>query len=349
MPRARGPAVVLYGAGTVSMAHGASAGMNAMPIAAVASRSPARAAARAAELGSRPATFADVLERRVRADIAIVCTPPHRHAVDAVALLDAGYAVLVETPLCATLADADALVAAAAHHHGRLQYGEHLAHAPVVQAMVPLAGGIGPLTHVEARALQGPPPDDDPRRTPSWGGGVLFDLGLHPLSLVLLLANAAGAGMPVEVRCTLQARDEVDVRAEVRVRHASGLSARVEASWSDSAVQWDAQCASATGVVRAELLPHPQLEWNGDAVALPTSTSTSPVRQLEDYGYVGELRSFAADLARAATPVIGAPFGRLVLDVICAAYRSAGRDGAPEVLPFTGDRNRTPFELWRGA
>ena len=30
-------------------------------------------------------------------------------------------------------------------------------------------------------------------------------------------------------------------------------------------------------------------------------------------------------------------------------YRSAGRDGSPERLPFEGARDRTPLELWRGG
>jgi len=36
-------------------------------------------------------------------------------------------------------------------------------------------------------------------------------------------------------------------------------------------------------------------------------------------------------------------------EVACAAYRSAGRAGEAEPLPFRGARDRTPLELWRGA
>jgi hypothetical protein len=37
--------------------------------------------------------------------------------------------------------------------------------------------------------------------------------------------------------------------------------------------------------------------------------------------------------------------GRQVLDVICAAHWSAGRDAIEVPLPFTGPRDRTPAEL----
>jgi hypothetical protein len=37
-----------------------------------------------------------------------------------------------------------------------------------------------------------------------------------------------------------------------------------------------------------------------------------------------------------------------VLEVICAAYASAGAAGTEIRLPFDGDRALTPLELWRG-
>ena len=41
------------------------------------------------------------------ADIVVVCTPPQRHADQAVRLLDAGAAVVLEKPLCRTIDEAD--------------------------------------------------------------------------------------------------------------------------------------------------------------------------------------------------------------------------------------------------
>ena len=95
------------------------------------------------------------------------------------------------------------------------------------------------------------------------------------------------------------------------------------------------------------MLPTPQLEHNGEPVELPPTTVA--VAQIEQYGYVQQLRALADDMQRGTTPIMSASFGRLVLDVVCAAYRSAGCDGAPEALPFSGARERTPLQLWRGA
>lgn len=343
------PRVALFGAGMISRAHGAAAAFGGMELVAVASRSPERAATRAAELGARAASYDDVLSGTTGADIVVVCTPPACHAADAIGLLERGVAVLVEKPLCRTLDEADAVVAAAARHGGRLLYGENLAYAPVVQHLLARATSLGPLRHLEVRSLQGLPTwgaftSDD------WGGGALFDLGVHPLAVALLAANASGAGMPTGVRARLRggAGHASDEHAEVFLHYPTGLVARVEASWQHGPdAQWDAQLASDSGVLRAELLPEPTLEHNGDPVDLPVATV--PVTAIEDYGYLAQLRAMVTAVQRGEEPLMNAAFGRMVLDVVCAAYRSAGRDGAIESLPFTGARNRTPLELWRGA
>jgi predicted dehydrogenase len=152
------------------------------------------------------------------------------------------------------------------------------------------------------------------------------------------------------VRATLVGGDGhgSDEHAEVFLAYANGLVARVESSWKAGPESvWDAQLASGSGVLRAELMPSPLLEHNGDAVALPAVSATIPV--IETGGYLAQLLALANDVAHGETPVMSAEFGRLVLDVVCAAYRSAGRDAAVERLPFEGPRDRTPLELWRGG
>jgi myo-inositol 2-dehydrogenase/D-chiro-inositol 1-dehydrogenase len=347
--RGREPSVVLFGAGMISRAHGAAAGFSNMPIVAVASRSTARAAERAAEFDARPVGYDDIVQRRVEADIAVVCTPPQCHARDAIALLDAGYGVLLEKPLCRTLAEADDIVEASARHGGRLLYAENLAYAPVVQRLLALVPQLGRPNHIEVRSLQALP-EWGGFTTDEWGGGALFDLGVHPLSVALLVANAAGEGTPTSVRAALRGSTShgSDEHAELFVTYASGLDVRIESSWQHGpAPLWDAQVSSPTGVLRAELLPDPQLEHNGDPVPLPPVTMR--VAQIEQYGYLAQMRALASDLQHGTTPLMSASFGRLVLDVVCAAYCSAGRGGAPQALPFAGARDRTPLQLWRGA
>ena len=336
--------VALHGAGWVAMAHAAATKQLGLQLTSVASRSAERASTLAERFGATAVSYAELPGN---ADIVVVATPPQCHAADAIRMLDAGAAVVLEKPLCRTLAEADDLVAASGRHSGRLLYAENLAYAPIVQRMIALTPRVGALTHLEVRTLQGLPTWGS-FTTDEWGGGALFDLGVHPLAIALLVANAAGEGSPIAVSAELRGGEghESDEYALVSLRYRSGLIAQVESSWqAGPEAQWDAQVAGATGVVRAELLPVQSLEFNGDEVALPTTTGQIPM--LDQLGYSSQLREFVDDLAAQREPIMSAAFGRHVLQVVLAAYQSAGRRGDEVALPFTGPRDLTPLQLWR--
>ena len=337
--------VGLWGAGMISGAHGAAAACLQMPLVGVASRSAERAAAQAARLSTTPLAYADLPGD---ADVVVVSTPPQMHAGDTLRLLAAGAAVVVEKPLCTTLADADSLVTAAAEHDQRVLYAENLAYAPVVAKLIAMVGGLGPLTHMEIRTMQALPTWGD-FTSDEWGGGALFDLGVHPLALAVLASGAAGAGPVVSVSASLIGGEghNSDEHAEVELTFRNGLVGHVVSSWQAGPAQvWDVQLSSATGVLRADFWPQPSLEHNGEPVPLPASGLPLPF--VEDLGYFGQLRAFADDIATGRTPFMDVAFGRMILDIVCAAYSSAGHGGAPEAVPFNGPRDRTPLQLWHG-
>ncbi len=338
--------VALQGAGMIAMAHAASAKFLGYDLVGVASRTAARAEQTAATFGTTSLTYEAL---PAGANVVAVSTPPQCHADDAIRMLEAGVAVLLEKPLCRTLDEADRIVTAAAAHGGKLLYAENLAYAPVVQRMVALAPRVGRATHLEVRSLQGLP-TWGAFTTDEWGGGALFDLGVHPLAVAMLLANAVGEGRVVGVEAQLRggAGHGSDEHAEVTLHFRSGFAAHVVSSWqAGPESMWDAQLAGEQGVVRADLQPEQRLEWNGDEVALPAATVTPGI--LETAGYVAQLRALVDDVARGVEPVMSAAFGREVLQVVLAGYTSAGRKGEQIPLPFTGPRDRTPLELWRGA
>jgi predicted dehydrogenase len=331
------------GAGWIAAVHGYAISLvPGLSVAAVASRDPERAATTAQLLTARPCTYDEL---PAGADGVVVCTPPARHAQDALQAALAGAGVLIEKPLCTTLAEADELVATAADG-ALIAYAENLVHAPAVRLAVDHAALVQPIDVLEVRAIQ-PRPTWGDFLTAGWGGGVLFDLGVHPLAIALLLAAPAS---PVEVRANLEGADDhpVDEHAEVLLAFDSDLVARVITSWrgSDEPV-WDAQASSPHGVVRLELLPGVLLERDGVEVPLPP-VPEGVVPQLDELGYRAQMAAFAADLAAGTQPVVGAAFGRRVLDVVCGAYQSAGRGGAWVDLPYDGPRDRTPLQLWHG-
>ena len=275
--------------------------------------------------------------------MAIVCTNPQRHLHDARLALEGGASVIVEKPLTYTLAQADELVALTATHGQRVGYAENMAFAPIVTEALARIATIGELRHIEARALNQRPTWGD-FTTAEWGGGALYDLGAHPLALAMLIARAADQrAQPTSVRAHLRAGTDIptDEHGEAWITFSNGVTAHVEASWLADTSTWDMQASSDSGVVHAAIMPHPELSLNGDVV--PISWPTSP---LELFGYVEQLRNLTACIAAGATPLMNAEFGREILDITCGAYASA-RSGEAVQLPFTGDRTKSPWELWR--
>ncbi|HXQ22076.1 MAG TPA: Gfo/Idh/MocA family oxidoreductase [Candidatus Acidoferrales bacterium] len=150
-------------------------------------------------------TYADVDELLSAAapDVVHVLTPPATHATVAMSLLDAGVHVLVEKPMALTVAEADAMVAAARRAGRQLTVDHNRWFDPVVhEARALLASGrLGALVGVDV--FQGAavgeaelPPGQEGHWKAALPGGILYDLAPHP---VYLLRGFVGAVRQVQV------------------------------------------------------------------------------------------------------------------------------------------------------
>ena len=137
-------------------------------------------------------------EAIARADVVVVATPIGAHASTVARALTAGRHVLVEKPLCASEAEAEALVEAAARGPGRLFVGHSERFNPVVRALCRLVRDepvtldmqrVGPCRPSEA--------------------GVLVNLGVHDLDLAAYLG-----GGEVQLRGAVGGDDFADVLFE---------------------------------------------------------------------------------------------------------------------------------------
>ncbi len=290
----------------------------------------------------------DELLARPQGDIAIVATPPAAHVDAAVALLDAGYHLVVEAPLACTLAEADRLIEAESRTGLPVLYSEHLAAAPTVDGLLTRVGGIGALTHLSARATQAPPtwrPADGVDA--NWGGGALFDLGVHPVGLTLRTATEAGAGRPVSLSAVIVDAGTRHEHGTIKLHFESGLVATIVARWQpESTPDWDLQASSASAVLRADLYPAPTLEFNGSPISTGAPIRASGPSLVDDYGYAPQLKRFWTNIRTGRPVPATSRLGRQVLDVICAAHWSAGRGAIDVALPFTGPRDQTPAQLF---
>jgi predicted dehydrogenase len=163
-------------------------------MAVVVGRDAARAAEAAARLGwAESATDWREIVARDDIDVIDICTPGDTHAEIAIAALEAGKHVLCEKPLANSVAEAEAMTAAAeraAADGVRSMVGFTYRRVPAIALARQLVqeGRIGQVRHVRAQYLQ-----DwiaDPEAPLSWrldkekaGSGALGDIGAHIVDL----------------------------------------------------------------------------------------------------------------------------------------------------------------------
>lgn len=342
--------VALAGAGHIAVTHAAAAAAAGLDVRWVASRSAGRARRLAAEIGATACTYGDLPGD---AALVIVATPPPSHAALTLAAVRGGATVLVEKALAATLADADRLVDAE-RAGGRIRYGENLLVAPVFATALDHAAAIGPVRVATASLLM-PRPGWGDQLDGSWGGGALFDVGAHPLALVLAAMGPGDAPVAVTARLEQEPDAPVDARGELELTFASGARGVVVASWNHDTRVRDLHLTGDDGTLHAQLAPDRSLEVRGAPVLLGDAPADPFAFRLHEFGFVAQLREVRhADHAATATRTpagarLDAAFGRQVLDVLCGAYASAGAGGAAVALPFRGPRDRTPLALWHAG
>jgi predicted dehydrogenase len=175
--------------------------------------------ARAEEIAAASGTTAafDAREVAGRVDAVTIAVPTGLHRDIALPFLQAGVAVLVEKPMARTLAEADAMIAAAAKSGTTLAVGHTERFNPAVAAARPLLRDprfieVHRLGTFSERSL-----DID----------VVFDLMIHDLDVVLSLVKSDVASIDAVGVPVLTGR--VDI-ANARVRFANGCIANLTAS-----------------------------------------------------------------------------------------------------------------------
>jgi predicted dehydrogenase len=176
---------------------------------------PERAAAAVA--GTAAPALTDYRELFNRVDAVTIASPTELHHDIALAFLQRGTSVLVEKPMTRTIAEGEALIAAAAASGATLAVGHTERYNPAVAAVMPF---VTTPRFIEVHRL-GVFPDR------SLDIDVVFDLMIHDLDIILALVKAPpvsieAVGVPVLT-------DKFDI-ANARLRFASGCIANVTAS-----------------------------------------------------------------------------------------------------------------------
>ena len=258
---------------------------------------------RASQVASEHGTegFADVSEIDGALDLAVVAVPTEKHAAIAMALVEAGVHTLVEKPITQTLAEADALIAAAARSGAVLAVGHSERFNPAFAAARPHIQNPRFIEVHRLGTMPGRSLDID----------VVLDLMIHDLDVILSVVpseveSVEAVGVPVLT-------NKVDI-ANARVRFANGCIANLTASrisrdqvrkirffQSERYVSID---TAAREVEMYQLMPQPEglPKIGGGKLAVP---GDEPLK--------GELEDFVAAVRERRAPAVTGEQGRAAL------------------------------------
>jgi predicted dehydrogenase/nucleoside-diphosphate-sugar epimerase len=168
------------------------------------------------------------------ADAAVICTPPFHHAPCAISLLECGLHVLVEKPMATTLADAEAMVAAADGAGRVLSVGVFRRLLPSLRMLkAALAAELlgRPLSFdLEGGAVYGWEAATLGNMLKSQaGGGILMDMGPHYFDQLLYVFE--GDAEVIEYRDNALGGIESDCEVRLQLQHVGEpVTGRVELS-----------------------------------------------------------------------------------------------------------------------
>jgi predicted dehydrogenase len=297
---------------------------------AVAGRDVGRARAFAERHGAQTThpTF-DALLADPLVDVVYNALPNGLHAEWTIRALDAGKHVLCEKPLALTVAEVDA-IAAAADRNGRIAVEAfmYLHHPQTLRTLeIVRSGALGNVQLVSGAfsfLLDYP---NDPRIDPELGGGSLWDVGCYPVSISRRIA-----GEEPEAIGGLARFDErgVDRTFVGQLRFPSGLLAHFESGFAAAERERvEVVGGDATLVVHHPFLPEPDGPPPKLTIERDGKTETIEVESVDQYrAEVDDLQSAILD---GSPPRVDLAFSRGNVATLVALDRAARPEMATAV------------------
>lgn len=329
-------------------------------IVAVASPTPGNADTSARRHGI-PRSYADYRELLRDADVEMIwiTTPNALHARVTLDAARAGKHVVCEKPLCITLEEADAMIDACARAGVLLLYAEELFFAPKYVKAKQMAdeGAFGRVHLVKQGEKHSGPHADWFWDVEQSGGGALMDLGCHGIAFCWwFLGKPNVKSVYSQLATQVHAgRTQGDDEAITIIEFEGGAVGMVENSWNrpggmdDSIEIFGDKGQTYADMLMGNALPTYSEVGFGYAVEKAATTKgwTFPVFEEHwNYGFPQELRHFARCVRGKELPISDGNTGRVVQEVLYAAYASAGR-GCKVTLPFRPKGVAKPIDLWK--
>lgn len=291
-------------------------------------------------------------------DMLVIGAPNHVHCEITLAAAKAGKHIVVEKPLCLNMAEADLMIDACRKAGVKLMYAEELCFTP---KYVRLKGLLDEGALGRPVLLKQSEKHDGPHSAHFWdversGGGVAMDMGCHAVQFFRWMngnnpIKSVYAQLSTDVH---KDKTKGDDNAIIILEFENGVTAMAEESWSKPGGMDDrAEVHGTEGLAYADVLQGNSIQTYskkgvGYAVEKAGNTvgwSYTMYEENWNYGFPQEFEHFVDCVKNDREPMVSGEDGRAVLEVIFAAYESAGT-GRKVMLPFKTDADR-PYKLWK--
>ena len=303
-------------------------------------------------------TDLDEMLEHTGCEVVDICLPNYLHATTTIKAAKAGKHVIIEKPLAVTLQEADAMIGACKEAGVKLMYAEELCFAPKYERVRHMVneGAIGDIYMLKQSEKHSGPHSDWFYDIALSGGGVLMDMGCHGIAWFRwMLKNAKAISVYASMSTVLHgARTKGEDNSLVIIDFENGVTGLVENSWAKHGGMDDkSEVYGTAGVVYADLfMGNAAISYskNGYGYAMEKADTTigwsfTVFEEIFNQGYPHELKHFIECVQQNKQPLVTGEDGRAVLEIIYAAYASAG-EGKKIMLPYTPPAGISPVEGW---
>jgi predicted dehydrogenase len=293
-------------------------------------------------------------------EVVDICLPNFLHAKATLLAAAAKKHVIIEKPLAITLEEADQMIVACQTNSVKLMYAEELCFAPKYERARHLVkeGAVGDIYMLKQSEKHSGPHS-------SWfydvnlaGGGVLMDMGCHAFGWFRWMLGNAKVKSVMGTMNTFFHKEITrgEDNSVVIVEFENGTIGVAENSWAKHGGMDDrCEIYGTAGVIYADLfMGNAAITYsrNGYGYAMEKADTTqgwsfTVFEEVFNQGYPHELKHFIECVRENKEPLVTGEDGRAVLEIIYAAYASAGQ-GKKIEFPYT-PQVKKPIDLWLEA
>ncbi|MBT3926621.1 MAG: Gfo/Idh/MocA family oxidoreductase [Rhodospirillaceae bacterium] len=290
-------------------------------------------------------------------DMVAIGTPNNTHCQLTCDEAAAGKHIVLEKPMCLSMAEADRMVEACDKAGVKFMYAEELCFSPKYGRMKELldSGALGRPTLVKQSETH-----DGPHAPHFWdveqsGGGVLVDMGCHGIEFSRwMLGRPKITSVYAQLSTQLHSdKTKAEDNALLILEFDNGCTFLNETSWTKGGGMDDrAEVHGTEGVCYANLLQgnsvitysRPGYEYAVEKGGGTQGWTFTIYEEEWNYGFWGEFDHFVDCVQNDKEPIVTGRDARAVMEVLFAAYESA-REGRKVMLPFRSDAAK-PWDLW---